>query len=93
MKNKKVFIILGIIVTLVILALVLFLILRKHKTIEISFDTDGAGEVESIKVEKGRSITLPSVTKEGFTFLGWYIGDIKVNIMKTKELPNMVDSL
>lgn len=79
MKNKKVFIILGIIVTLVILALVLFLILRKHKTIEISFDTDGAGEVESIKVEKGRSITLPSVTKEGFTFLGWYIGDIKVN--------------
>lgn len=44
----------------------------------VSFDTDGAGEIDSITVKKGKKATAPATPeKEGFFFLGWYNGDEK----------------
>lgn len=44
----------------------------KTEQITIDFDTDGGSKVESIKINKNSSITLPATTKEGYNFIGWY---------------------
>jgi len=50
--------------------------IKKHT---VSFDTDGVGEIESVTVLDGESVTIPdALTKDGYVFLGWYIGDTKV---------------
>ena len=46
--------------------------------VTITFDTDGGKEVESIKVEKGKTATLPTVEKDGYKFIGWYKADEKI---------------
>ena len=39
----------------------------------VSFDTDGAGSIESVKAEKNSTITEPAAPeKEGYDFAGWY---------------------
>lgn len=46
---------------------------EKSDYIEVSFDTDGGNEIESIKVEKGRTLVLPvNPTKTGYAFGGWF---------------------
>ena len=43
---------------------------------EVSFNTDGAGEIDSLTVKEGESIAAPTAPeKTGYTFAGWYIGD------------------
>ena len=41
-------------------------------TYTISFDVSGGSAVTSKEAKYGESITLPSSTKEGFVFQGWY---------------------
>ena len=42
----------------------------------ITFDTAGGSSIDSIVVKENDTITKPDdPTKEGYTFLGWYIGD------------------
>lgn len=49
-------------------------------TYEIYFDTDGAGEIAPITVEYNEEVTLPtSLTKDGYTFVGWYLKDTYIN--------------
>ena len=43
-------------------------------TYEVSFDTDGAGEIETITVTYNQEISLPTnLEKDGYTFGGWYL--------------------
>ena len=51
----------------------------KTEQITIDFDTDGGSKVESIKINKNTSITLPTTTKEGYNFIGWYNDTNMVN--------------
>ena len=47
--------------------------------VTITFDTDGVEEIESIKVEKGKTATLPTPKeREEYEFRGWYNGDEEV---------------
>ena len=44
--------------------------------VKVSFDTNGAEEtIEPKTVAKGGTITLPTPTKTGFTFDGWYVSE------------------
>jgi len=48
-------------------------------TYEVSFDSDGAGDFDTITVEYNQEITLPTgLTKEGYTFGGWYLNGVKL---------------
>ena len=47
--------------------------------VTITFDTDGGKEVKEIKVEKGKTATLPKTEKEGYQFAGWYDGETEVD--------------
>ncbi|MFA6889690.1 MAG: InlB B-repeat-containing protein [Bacilli bacterium] len=49
-----------------------FLLTGCAKNYSVQFETNGAGEVEAIIVEKGLVIELPTVSKTGFDFLGWF---------------------
>ena len=51
---------------------------NKKEEVTITFDTDGGEKIESMKVEKDSEIELPGTNKEGYTFIGWYDGDKKL---------------
>ncbi len=45
---------------------------------EVSFNTDGAGNVEPQTIKEGETATAPAdPQKTGYTFLGWYMGNAK----------------
>lgn len=47
--------------------------------IVITLDTDGGEPVQNIKIEKGKTTTLPETKKDGYTFEGWYLEDKKIS--------------
>ncbi len=47
----------------------------------VTFDTDGGSAVEAQTVKYGKTITKPATpTKDGYTFEGWYNGDVEFDI-------------
>ena len=81
MKNKKLIpIILGL--TLLIGIITTYILLKKEPTkikdLTITFNVDGGSKVEDIKIEKGTEIELPKTVKDGYNFMGWYIGEEKL---------------
>ena len=48
-------------------------LINQSKLYSINFDVDGGSSVEGVEdVYYGSAVTLPTPTKEGFEFLGWY---------------------
>ena len=45
---------------------------KEAPTCIVSFDTDGGKEIVPVKVEKGKTVSLPEAEKENHIFLGWY---------------------
>jgi uncharacterized repeat protein (TIGR02543 family) len=39
----------------------------------ISFETNGAAPIQSVEIEAGDTLDLPSPTREGYTFGGWFL--------------------
>lgn len=51
---------------------------EKVEKVVVSFDTNGGSNISSIELEKGKSIgKLPTPTKDGYTFVGWYLNNDK----------------
>ena len=73
--NKKV--LAGIIVlSLIFVALILFLLFGKSNDVKITFDTNGGSQLNSQILEKEGKLTKPNdPTKEGYIFDGWYVDD------------------
>ena len=47
-------------------------------SVTVKFDTQGAGSIEDITVEKGEKVPKPQdPQKAGYTFDGWYVDDEK----------------
>ena len=71
MKNKKLPMIIGIVLgVLVIAGVVLFIVLKQSK-ITITYISEGAVD-NVVKVKKREKITLPTGSKPGYTLEGWY---------------------
>lgn len=99
-KKKVIIIVVATLLALLIAGGVLFFILRKDKDdkkddtnkpvkiveITITFDADGGEKVDDMTIEKGKSFQLPSTTKEGYTFEGWYNGSVLVTDDDTDKL-------
>ena len=88
MKNKKILIIVGVGVGLIIIGVLLFFLLQNNKTYIVTFDSDGGLEVEKVQVKKGATIVLPNTTKNGYNFVGWFDNNTKVttNLKVTKDI-------
>ena len=43
--------------------------------VTITFNTDGGDPLESLSIEKGKDATLPTPTRAGYSFDGWYLGN------------------
>ena len=91
MKNKWALITVICVVVALITGLALWLLLPKKPSpdpvpspaptvekVTITFNADGGEEVEALEVEKGSTKELPSTTKEGYTFEGWYYNEEEV---------------
>ena len=55
--------------------------IKDFVTYNIEFNTNGAGNIDSIKVEGGKAlvVNLPNPTRKGYVFLGWYIDEKLTN--------------
>jgi len=95
MKKKKIIIIALIVLALIIAGLLLYFLVFKEKNndnkpkskptnnvtkkVTIIFDENGGKEIENLSIDKGTTTTLPTATKDGFTFIGWYKEDEIIN--------------
>ena len=50
----------------------------KIEKVIITFDADGGEKVDNLEIDKGAQVLLPSTTKEGYTFAGWYLNDTEI---------------
>lgn len=48
---------------------------EKSSKVKLKFDVDGGVAITDVTAEKGEEITLPTPTKEGYKFEGWYLND------------------
>ena len=56
---------------------------KKATTYTVTFDSNGGTAVASQKVEDGKTVTSPAnPTRDGFTFDGWYLNDVKYDFSK-----------
>ncbi len=76
-QGMKIAIVVGV---LVVLAIVIFFLIKGCgvKEYTVTFDSNGGTTVSPIKVKKDDTISEPTApTKEGYTFAGWYLDDVK----------------
>ena len=97
-KSKKGLIITLIIICAVLLTCVgvcLLLLLRSGNkpkpvidgtSITITFDSDGGLEVDKLTFKKGTEVELPTSTKDGFEFGGWFNGETEFKKEDTPKL-------
>lgn len=52
--------------------------------VKITFDSAGGSEVSEMIVKKGSTATLPTPTKDGYRFIGWFTEDME-RISKSYE--------
>ena len=48
-----------------------------EEKITVAFNSDGGTSVNEIEITKGEAFTLPTTTRDGYKFLGWYSGEVK----------------
>ena len=54
--------------------------LSNLKTYTVTFNSNGGSNVASVKVSEGNTIfSLPTPTRNGYAFVGWYLGNTEYN--------------
>ena len=75
MKNKKILIIVGLIIAVVTIILI-FTVNKKEITYNINFETDGGSVIKSQIVDAGEKVKKPNdPIKEGYVFVEWIYQD------------------
>ena len=77
MNKKKIVVISGCVLSLLVIVIVVMISTSKDK-VAIFFDADGGIRVSRMTVNVGEKVKLPTTTKKGYTFDGWYDSDKKV---------------
>ena len=49
------------------------------KKVTVIFNTNSENQLSSVEIKKGESINLPILERDGYEFLGWYIGEENVD--------------
>ena len=78
MDKKKIIVVSGIVLSLVVIIVVIIMACSKEK-VTIFFDVDGGSKISKMKVSVGEKVKLPTATKKGFNFDGWYLDDKKLS--------------
>ena len=68
--NKKLKVIISIVIICVIGVSLFFLL---NRNVKIKFDSNGGSMVETLVIKKGTKTKLPRSTKENYNFVGWYL--------------------
>lgn len=84
-NTKKKIMITAIIVIILILIITMFLLFNK-KTYTVTFDTNGGSSVASQQIKEGDLLQEPEEpTKEGYDFIGWFLGDEEFDFQSKVE--------
>jgi uncharacterized repeat protein (TIGR02543 family) len=90
--NKKIIIALSTVCVVLLGAVIALLVLKDKpkdpeptpepepsvEKVTIKFDANGGEAVEDLLIDKGAQVLLPSTTKEGYLFDGWYLNNEKI---------------
>ncbi len=58
--------------------IVVLLVTGGKKEVTITLLANGGKDVADVKVEQGKTATLPTPTREGYSFVGWYLESTKI---------------
>ncbi len=64
---------------LIAMGLSYYVLFMNDKEITITFNTNSEIKTNSLVIKKGDSINLPTLERDGYIFLGWYIGEEKID--------------
>lgn len=78
MNKKKIIVLSGIVMSFLVIVIVIIMACSKEK-VTIFFDVDGGSKISKMKVSVGEKVKLPTATKKGFNFEGWYLDDKKLS--------------
>ena len=90
MKFKHLLLIILVLSTLVLLFSCGEILTKGVKKYTVTFDSNGGTSVEAQVVEENKRASAPNdPTKEGYTFLGWYVGDEKWSFLDNSVKDNL----
>ena len=60
---------------------------KAEDVFKITFDVNGGDPLDKsvVTFKKGEKVELPTPTKEGFIFLGWFVGEEQITSIKNKN--------
>ena len=61
-------------------------------TWKVTYETNGGNTISAVDVEKGKSVTLPTPSKSGYTFGGWYTDSALSNKIGTSTFTPVADT-
>jgi uncharacterized repeat protein (TIGR02543 family) len=53
----------------------------------VAFNAQGGTPIDSIQVETGKTISLPTSVRSGYVFLGWFTGELPGDVLFTAQTP------
>lgn len=84
MKKSKIMVAAAILAVIAIAVAVIAFSCGSKKEFEVSFETNGGSEIQSVKLSEGDSYTLPVPQRSGYEFDGWYLtADFSGNAVET----------
>ena len=78
-KFLKVIILILVICIIGVGGYILYLKVLKNDKITVSFNTGYEVNLSNIEIKNGESINLPTLEREGYNFLGWYINEEQID--------------
>ena len=63
------------------------IVVNESQTFTVTYDVNGGNPLDNTKITygKGEVVTLPTPTKDGYKFLGWYENDTLVTTLSSKN--------
>ncbi len=71
--------IITIIIILIIIGISYYILFMYSNKITVSFNTNSEIKLSGMEIKKGENINLPTLDREGYSFVGWYLGDQKID--------------
>ncbi len=76
-NNSSLIIIL--VILLIVAGVLLYFLFKPKEVITIGFNTNYEKKIENAEIYKGDYIELPTLERDNYQFLGWYIGEAKID--------------
>ena len=89
---KKSISIMIIVVSLIAIGISGYVFFMSNKKITISFNTNSEINLSNIEIKKGEKISLPTLDRDGYVFLGWYLDGKEIDSSYTFDGNSIINA-